>query len=578
MNAAFATRHTRRAVTCEDTKQSMHRESISSASFANKVICDGTFFVVTISPVRIRAASQLHLKGSVVGSGKLAMHVSRAVPREQDWKPRGNRDAQKKAEDTSINKIPVEFLLNYTDPASKTLYDVQRILAGCDKSLGEHAFSEEYQTPNSDGSTEQWMGLFQLFVNTSVFDKSGHDQCLMYGLDDTEELGNTASRIIGLLKHSPESQFNSKRHPIIEEAGCFFSPKNLTAFVNAFFEHSYKSTRFIHKASFNVHTSSPQLLLAIALMGATCISPQDASSAAVYSNVAEYLIFEGHDFGQVLNTDNPSLTKTNMEILQAAMLVTVIQGWKDDIYIKRRIRAQRFPALVCATRALRLTQATNDAVSDTKPLEWDKYFKSESLVRAMAWLYLMDSHLVVYYRNPPQFKIAEASFGLPQDEELYDSMEPSAWVKLVRNATNHGLTLTLKSVIQRLMKTDNGQFQELLSQPCTLFGLFLVLGSLHCVLFDLQALSTCVELSGPFASLDVALDRWKQMWDLAYTTVKPDDISQAGFMVHALELWWLAKKLIHKPTGICPESGFAADSMSTFHQMIKNLKGFHSVQ
>ncbi|GAB1207873.1 hypothetical protein APSETT445_006608 [Aspergillus pseudonomiae] len=497
---------------------------------------------------------------------------------EQDWKPRGNRDAQKKAEDTSINKIPVEFLLNYTDPASKTLYDVQRILAGGDKSLGEHAFSEEYQTPNSDGSTEQWMGLFQLFVNTSVFDKSDHDQCLMYGLDDTEELGNTASRIIGLLKHSPESQFNSKRHPIIEEAGCFFSPKNLTTFVNAFFEHSYKSTRFIHKASFNVHTSSPQLLLAIALMGATCISPQDASSAAVYSNVAEYLIFEGLDFGQVLNTDNPSLTKTKMEILQAAMLVTVIQGWKDDIYIKRRIRTQRFPALVCATRALRLTQATNDAVSDTKPLEWDKYFQSESLVRAMAWLYLMDSHLVVYYRNPPQFKIAEASFGLPQDEELYDSMEPSAWVKLVRNATNHGLTLTLKSVIERLMKTDNGEFEELLSQPCTLFGLFLVLGSLHCVLFELQALSTCVELSGPFASLDVALDRWKQMWDLAYTTVKPDDISQAGFMVHALELWWLAKKLIHKPTGICPESGFAADSMSTFHQMIKNLKGFHSVQ
>ncbi|OGM49802.1 hypothetical protein ABOM_001512 [Aspergillus bombycis] len=577
MNAAFATRYIRQAVTCDGTKQSMYRESISFASSANKSLCDGTFFVVTIYPASRGAAGQLQLKGSAAGSGKLAMVVSRAVPREHDRKPRGRQDGQKRTEDASINKIPVEFLLNYTDPASKTLYDVQRMLAGCDKSLGEYTFSGECQMPNFDGSTEQWMGLFQLFVNTSVFDKSDQDQYLMYGLADTKELSNTVSRIIGLLKHSHESQFNNGGQVVMEEAGRFFSPSNVTLFVNAFFEHSYKSTRFIHKASFNVHTISSQLLLAIVLMGATCISPQDATTAAVYSNVAEHLIFDGHGFGRVLNTDNPSLTELDMEILQAAMLILVIQGWKDDITIKRRIRTQRFPALVCAARALRLTQVTNDAITNTESPEWDKYFQKESLVRAMAWLYLMDSHLVVYYRNPPQFKIAEACFGLPQDEELYDSMEPSAWINASRNTTNHGLTLTLNSVIQRLMNTD-GRFEELLPKPCTLFGLFLVVGSLHCVLFDLQALGTCVDLSGPLACADVALDRWKQMWDLAYITLKHGDIRQSGFMVHALELWWLAKKLIQKPTGICPESGFAADFMSTFHEMIKELKGFHPIQ
>lgn len=95
----------------------------------------------------------------------------------------------------------------------------------------------------------------------------------------------------------------------------------------------------------------------------------------------------------------------------------------------------------------------------------------------MAWLYLMDSHLAVYYRNPPQFKIAEACFGLPQHEELYDTMEPSALVNASQNATNGGLTLTLKSVIQRLMEKDSGRFEELISQRFTLFGLFLVIAS-----------------------------------------------------------------------------------------------------
>ncbi|KAE8368884.1 hypothetical protein BDV27DRAFT_166807 [Aspergillus caelatus] len=497
---------------------------------------------------------------------------------EQDGKARRSQDGQEKPEDSNINRIPVHFLLNYTDPASRRLYDVQQMLTGCDKDLGKYASLGKCEMRNFDSATEQWMGLFHLFIDTAALDKSDQDQSLMYGLADTEELSNTVSRILGLIRHALKSQFDNKGQVTMKEAGRFFSPTNVTLFVKAFFEHSYKNTRFIHKASFNVNTISAQLLLSIALMGAICVSSQDASTAEVYSDVAEHLIFDGCEFGQVLNIDDPSLTKANMEILQAAMLIAIIQGSKNDVTIKRRIRTQRFPALVCAARALRLTQTTNDAVSDTESLELDRYFHKESLVRTMAWLYLVDSHLVVYYRNPPQFKIAEACFGLPQHEELYDTMDPSTWVNASQNATSHGPTLTLKSIIQRLMERDNGQFEELLSQPCTLFGLFLVLGSLHCILFDLQALGTCVDLSGPFWSLDVAFDRWKEMWDLTYTTVTPRDIRQSGFMVHSLELWWLGKKLIQKPGRICLESALAMDSTRTFHEMIRELKGFHQVQ
>ncbi|KAE8141313.1 hypothetical protein BDV38DRAFT_296828 [Aspergillus pseudotamarii] len=497
---------------------------------------------------------------------------------EQNGKARHNQDEREKPEDSDINRMPVRFLLNYTNPASRRLYDVQQMLVGCDKDQGKYASFGKAEMCNFDSTTEQWMGLFYLFIDTAALEKSDHDESLMYGLADTVELSHTVSRILGLMKHALKSQFNNKGQFTMKEAGTFFSPTNITLFIKAFFEHSYKNTRFIHKASFNVHTSSAQLLLAMALMGAICVSSQDASSAEGYSDVAEHLIFDGSEFGQVLNTDDPSLTKANMEILQAAMLIAVIQESRDDATIKRRIRVQRFPALVCAARTLRLTQTTNDAVGDTGSFKLDRYFYKESLVRAMAWLYLMDSHLVIYYRNPPQFKVAEACFGLPQDEELYDTMDPSIWVNASQNATSHAPTITLKSVIQRLMERDDTRFEELLSQPCTLFGLFLVLGSLHCMFFDLQALGTCVDLSGPFGSLDVALDRWKKMWDVTYTTARPSDMRQSGFMVHALELWWLGKKLIQKPSTICLDSALSVNSTSIFHQMIRELKGFHPLQ
>ncbi|OOO08062.1 hypothetical protein OAory_01045620 [Aspergillus oryzae] len=557
-------------------KQRMYREKISLASSVNEALHEATFFVATSQPASGRVEIRFLLKARAAESEKLAMHVSRVVRNvmgifharhafTEDWS-------------AHLIIIPVHFLLNFADPASKRLYDVQRVLTGCDKDLGKYASCGKYEIPNMDSSTEQWMGLFHLFIDTAALDNPDQDKSLMYGLADTQELSNTVSRILSLMKDMFESRFSNKGHHTMEGAESFFSPTNITLFVSAFFEHSYKGIRFIHKASFNAHTISTQLLLAITLMGATCVSPQDASSAEGYSDVAEYLIFDGPEFGKVFNIDNPSLARENMEILQAAMVISVIQWSKGDVTIKRRIRTQRFPALVCAARALRLTQVTNQAVSDTESLDLDRYFYRESLVRAMAWLYLMDSHLTVYYRNPPQFKIAEACFGLPQHEELYDTMEPSALVNASQNATNAGLTLTLKSVIQRLMEKDSERFEELITQPFTLFGLFLVIASLHCILFDFQALDTCVALSGPFGSLDTALDRWKKMWDLTYTTIMPSDIRKSGYMVHALELWWLAKKLTQKPTGIYLESGFALDSTATFHEMVRELKGFQPVQ
>lgn len=68
------------------------------------------------------------------------------------------------------------------------------------------------------------------------------------------------------------------------------------------------------------------------------------------------------------------------------------------------------------------------------------------------------------------------------------------------------------------------------------------------------------------------------MWDLTYTTIRPSDVRHSGFMVHALELWWVEKTLIQKPSRIYIESALAVDSTKTFHEMIGELKGFHPVQ
>jgi hypothetical protein len=62
------------------------------------------------------------------------------------------------------------------------------------------------------------------------------------------------------------------------------------------------------------------------------------------------------------------------------------------------------------------------------------------------------------------------------------------------------------------------------------------------------------------------------MWDSRYAEHQLSLIGPSGFMVHALEFWWLAKKLVKHPHIFSMREEVSADSTGTFHEMIKRLK------
>ena len=96
--------------------------------------------------------------------------------------------------------------------------------------------------------------------------------------------------------------------------------------------------------------------------------------------------------------------------------------------------------------------------------------------------------------------------------------------------------------------------------------------ALHCVLFDLQALATIINTPEPLNPIERALGRWKLMWDSVYAEHQLSSIGPSGFMVHALEFWWLAKKLVQHPHLFSMRDEVDADSTGTFHEMIQRLK------
>lgn len=100
--------------------------------------------------------------------------------------------------------------------------------------------------------------------------------------------------------------------------------------------------------------------------------------------------------------------------------------------------------------------------------------------------------------------------------------------------------------------------------------------ALHCVLFDLKALASIINTPETFKPVERALDRWKLIWDSKYTEHQIPSMGPSGFMVHSLEYWWLAKKLVKHPQIFSMRDEVAADSTVAFREMVRSLQGMQS--
>lgn len=284
-------------------------------------------------------------------------------------------------ETPNFQRIPISFLLNFTDPTIQSSHDSQRLLATSDRTAGLANRTSSYDLVELDQLIETWPSIFRTFINVDALDAPSRSLDLPYGLNESTNLTELIDGLIRYLEQAPIPHFRKNKLDQVK-ARAFFSEANIITFVDGFFENAYKSNPFIHKASFNINTASPHLLLAILLLGSTCVSPEDASTAEVYCDAVEYSIFEGPEFRRLLFEEkSPGPSYGNIELIQASILLIELQASRPQLEVKRRIRVQRLPAIVSLVRLLNLTRAVNDTTIDNETMDLTEYVHKEVLVR-----------------------------------------------------------------------------------------------------------------------------------------------------------------------------------------------------
>ncbi|GAB1218143.1 hypothetical protein ATERTT37_007395 [Aspergillus terreus] len=284
------------------------------------------------------------------------------------------------SETSNPQRIPISFLLDYTNPTIRSAYDFHHMLAEHNARIPKTANQERRgSVMASDQVVDAWPFLFYAFIDSAAVDPPIQPSSLMYGTDEDARLAETIDRLIVHLEQSPAP--NAGRKFSRARARLFFSKDNIIRFVNAFFDIVYNSNPIIYRASFNINTTSLNLVLAVLLIGATCLSPEDAGAAEEFYHATEYCIFEGTEFRRILyEEENPFPSADNIQLIQASILI-MLQGFKGPLEVRRRVRTQRFAALVSIVRLLGMTKAVNDTVLDDEMSNLREYIHKETLVR-----------------------------------------------------------------------------------------------------------------------------------------------------------------------------------------------------
>lgn len=125
----------------------------------------------------------------------------------------------------------------------------------------------------------------------------------------------------------------------------FFSPPQLHKFLDLYWKRWYPNWPAIHKPLFDPLQTPTLLMAAMAIIGACHSSePQDREASNFWADVVEELVFNELDMitGETFDGHHRHVVK----LLQAACIMVFYQNWNGTKATKKRMRRQRFGALV----------------------------------------------------------------------------------------------------------------------------------------------------------------------------------------------------------------------------------------
>jgi hypothetical protein len=337
------------------------------------------------------------------------------------------RDFTTEAEAThSHPPYPITFLYRCTDPRRESILNAVH---------DEQIPTQETHDADSrlfDGD----MALFGIF--SDFFMDTSTDICALTSKPSMKPRAtpHLQSRIEGLC--SQLFAFSQTRQRVsfdrdsifsVDAAKAVFTEENFEECSWAYFTVYHPQQPLIHWPTFDMHTVSLPLLLAVVFGGSVhCIPTDGALSTRSFFDLGEDFIFE--NLRNVVATPDLGHDRHGLEALQAALLIVALQSSFNNEAARRRVRISRHPELIAAIRSLKLLEPAQAMRTSNGIPEWTAFIEEESRVRAVYFMFVVDSMNTFFLSQLPKIAIAEVSQTLPCNDVLFDASTPEEFTQL----------------------------------------------------------------------------------------------------------------------------------------------------
>lgn len=295
-------------------------------------------------------------------------------------------------------RISISFLLNLTDPSpygAAVAVTAENINQNNAESMAGYSSPHLFlnnSVPESDALLWDLGSLFPNLFN-GFTSEPNEEYNPNHGFPPSEPLKalvleTRMKEIISQLSSThnsmPSGSLKVSANFNIRLAESVFTTTNLKLFVGTYFNQFHRYIPIIHRPTFDSERATTPLVLAVFLLGSLGSAPLDSAiSAREFFDVAEEYIFSQFIFRRLLQDcqeeKNPA---DNIEVLQAALIIQIMQSIKNDMRTRRRIRIKRHPSLISAMRLLGMFNARRESpMHDNTGYNWQDFISDEIRVR-----------------------------------------------------------------------------------------------------------------------------------------------------------------------------------------------------
>ncbi|KUJ20601.1 uncharacterized protein LY89DRAFT_578525 [Mollisia scopiformis] len=335
--------------------------------------------------------------------------------------------------------------------------------------------------------------------------------------------------------------------PEVLQALELITADSIAAWIKLYFRHWHKHAPMVHEATFNpCHAAVPLVLSLMSLGAMYSKETEHVAKLKMLLDTMEWYIFSlpglndeyelpGRTYVKQGDNASQEWLQYQLEELQGAYLMIVLQYWTGNAVARTRVRQQRFPrvdAIFHHLEVLTMQHSPDFEIKDQS--SFTKWIRKESYIRTATLAIMLDHAFGIFNNVPPRFQWAEIDLPFPSDDHFFKTTN---FEDMVAKSIQPKRSMKIKDAFLNLFTPPMSMEQDLSSlrqRALTALDMQMLIHFLYTHVWtstfsNPMACLPSTDIHHLTAPFKTALHNWKLIWDEIKSSSLETEWNKLGF-------------------------------------------------